>query len=764
MTASVPPHQNNTPDAPFDALENALHDALSRSDPGAAGAFDDNATNLCAAVESPGDEVLTPAARRPSGWLVGMALGVLIGLCLLPPVRYTLGSQLRFALAQDGLPWVLSLDSERTLREAPRLDATAATLPDDYLLQVGRATAFVELGGVRAAPIPKVDHPDNTADTSDHTLIRLTRVAHDFPVAAGAQAHLARYMMVDRVRIQRAELSQQTEKEKRRKGEEEKQGTGDRGQGTGVPQFTIGNRQSAMDSSFILHPSSFSTPARYTDVKLMRMALSNGERLDPDNVFWPAMLAATYFAAGRDTQALDALARCDTKTRWDSYIYEEILGQWRLYSLAYGDHGATQKIGPLSVIAFPHLRELRRMAEMARWYSDQEARRGNVREALQIRHHLLRLGALLRETATWAYEALYGTDLTLIAASDNDATPRQTTVRTVEQWQQQAQGYLDFLRTNGKLSEITLLTTEVEESCKLRAQVDGARADASYPGIPPGIPLIALFGSWMTGVCLVQQLLLLAGCGMAAWLLRKSMQKQTRLPRAMRLLAWFLVSGTVLISGFFLLTGLLSSRLAIVFLIGSGCLFVLISGNMQHRWWQCRRRKWRGNVQLSEEATSADTVATAFSEWQPTRVEQRWHRGTTGRLLFFLLSPYLAALWFLRPLLSGLHPVAQLLTSLMGMEPATSFGRVFQVALLSCAMPLMLVTGLCLWALWRRVPVLAAVTIGMRRVLLPAAICIALAYLILLQQTLSLDTESTHAINEVARDDMHWVLTHSEGR
>ena len=713
--------------------------------------FDANANSIHAAIESPGEEVSTTTPRKPSGWLVGMALGVLIGLCLLPPVRYTLGSQLRFALAQDGLPWVLSLDSERTLREAPRLDATAATLPDDYLLQVGRATAFVELGGVRAAPAPKVDHPDNAVDTSDHTLIRLTRVAHDFPIAAGAQAHLARYMMVDRVRIQRAELSQQTEEKKRRKEEEKSQGTGNREQGTVAKSLSTLNSQLS------------TLPSRYTDVKLMRMALSNGERLDPDNVFWPAMLAATYFAAGRDTQALDALARCDRKTRWDSYIYEEILGQWRLYSLAYGDHGATQKIGPLSVIAFPHLRELRRMAEMARWHADQEAGRGNVREALQIRHHLLRLGALLRDTATWAYEALYGTDLILIAASDNDATPRQTTVRAVAQWQQQAQGYLEFLRANGKLSEITLLTTEVEESCKLRAQVDGARADASYPGIPPGIPLIALFSSWMTGVCLVQQLLLLAVCGAAAWLLRQSARKQTRLPRAMRLTGWFLVSAMVLISGFFLLTGLLSSRLAIVFLIGCGCLFALVAGNIQSRWWQWRRIRAE-TTRLFDEATATDTHEIASSEWQPMRVEQRWHRGTTGRLLFFLINPYFAALWFMRPLLSGLHPVAQLLTSLMGMEPATSFGRVFQVALLSCAMPLMLVTGLCLWALWRRVPVLAAITLGMRRVLLPTAICIALAYLILLQQTLSLDTESTHAINEVARDDMHWVLTHSEGK
>ena len=744
MTASVPSNQDDTPDPSFDALERALTSAPKAETGSEAGVFAIEAGTSLKVIDTPmnapREELPTPKVGKTSGWLVGIALGVLIGLWLLPPVRYTLGSQLRFALAQDGLPWVLSLDTQRSLREAPRLDATAATLPDDYLLQVGRATAFVELGGVRSAPARDIDHPDSVADTSDHTLLRLTRVAHDFPIAAGAYAHLARYMMVDRVRIQRVELTAGGEKEKRRKGERE-------------TQSTIHNPQSTMDSSF-------SVPARYTDVKLMRLALSNGERQDPDNVFWPAMLAATYFAAGRDAQALDALARCDRKTRWDSYIYEEILGQWRLYSLAYGDHGATQKIGPLSVIAFPHLRELRRTAEMARWHADREAARGNIREAIQIRHHVLRLGVLLRDTATWAYEALYGTDLTLIAASDSDATLRQTTVHTPEQWRQQAQRYLDYLRANEKLSEITLLTSEVEESCKLRAQVEDARADASYPGIPPGIPLMALFGSWMTGVCLVQQLLLLAISAGMARLLQQGPTIQRRLPRVVRAFGWLLVSMATTISGLLLLTAFASSRLAVVFLIGSGCLLTLIVDGIQRRLWQ--KRQQRRRIQQQNPALAPETNASIVPEWQLRRVEERWYRGTTWRILLSLLMPCLLMLWLLRPLLSSLHPVAQLLSSLMELEPTASLGRMFQVALLSCALPLMLVTGLCLWALWRNVPVLAAVTFGLRRVLLPAISCIALVYLILLQQTLSLDTESTHAINEVARDDLHWVLTHSE--
>ena len=55
----------------------------------------------------------------------------------------------------------------------------------------------------------------------------------------------------------RNELAVRREKEKRRKGEEENQGTGDRGQGTEEIQLSIENQKSATDSSFILRPSSF---------------------------------------------------------------------------------------------------------------------------------------------------------------------------------------------------------------------------------------------------------------------------------------------------------------------------------------------------------------------------------------------------------------------------------------------------------------------------------------------------------------------------
>ena len=180
----------------------------------------------------------SPAPRRRtggfSGWMAGIVIGVLAGLWMLPPVRYTLGSQLRFALVQDSLPWLRSLDSQRSQREQVELDVAASLLPDDYLLQVGRATVSVTSGSPRPSPLTSIARADSVLDPPDRALLQLTRVARDFPLAPGAQAHLARYMISDRIRIQRAELAK-------------------------------GN----------------TIPPRFTDVKLMTWALNNGKRIDP---------------------------------------------------------------------------------------------------------------------------------------------------------------------------------------------------------------------------------------------------------------------------------------------------------------------------------------------------------------------------------------------------------------------------------------------------------------------------------------------------
>lgn len=641
-----------------------------------------------------------------SGWLIGAVLGILAGLWAFPPVRYTLAAQLEFALAENSLPWVRALDSRRSVREVSRLDGVAQAAPSDYLLQVGRATVAASEQSLphRASLSP----PEADIET-DRSLVRLGLVARAFPENSGAYAHLARYMMSERVRIERVE-----------------------------PETPDDTEFASAPTAEASPPAPRSIPARRKDVRLMEWALRSGETRDRSNAFWPTMLAVTYFAAQRDPEALEALARAKSKTRWDSYLYEEILGQWRLYSAAYGDNGAAQKVGPLSFAVFPHLREIRRMAEMARWRAERALQDGDMDEAVRIRRNLARLGILIRDKAQWAYESLYGTDLLFIATTPLDTRLRPNAITSLKDWEREAHTYIVLLQDSGRSRELSFFRNEVEKSCALRQQVDIARNDATLPGIPPGIPLAGLFGNWMAGVCLLQEVLtLIVAGGLAAlWLrLRAQPRPFSRLERLIGLTALLGIVGTS--SAQLVIVGP-SSRAAVVLFTGLTLLLVLV---LDMLFFHLRTAFLPGD---------AGTPSTP-----------RWTTETTLAMTALLLLPGLLALYYLRPALSTLHPIAMLLTSVLTTSRHATLGNALKLGLLACALPLGVMLISAVRALFQASSPLAGALIGLRRTALPMIACLAMVYFLLLNRTLRLDATASRAINLAAQNDLQWVLTHT---
>jgi hypothetical protein len=685
--------------------------------------FDDAARNLSYS-DIPIPIPRAPRAPRWSGWLIGAALGVLASLWAFPAVRYTLTAQMEFAVAEDSVPWISGLDAQRTAREEPRLDLVASKNPDDYLLQVGRATAIATAGGGERGPWRARTGRPGGFSQSDRALSRLGAITRVFSTTPGAYAHLARYLMADRVRIQRPELA-----------------PGRPGQERGAPEADA------------------AAPSQRS-LAIMLWALNSGERLDSGNAFWPAMLSATYFASGQDQDALAALARAARMPRWDAYIYEEVLGQWRLYSAAYGDHGATQKIGPLSLVVFPHLHEIRRMAEMARWHADRAAAQGQDAAAARIRRNLARLGVNLRDNAGWAFEALYGTDLFFIACTDADSKLTPSRIRTPSEWEAQAVGYHRLLKSLNREFEFRLIRSEVQNSCDLRKRVDLARYDASYPGIPPGIPLMPLFGNWMGGICLVQQALGLLFLVALAWAWsRQGKGAEGRLVSRGSVAIALVAIGTVA-AGVVFFTVLTTPRMAGLMLMGSA---VLVVAGLD--WlWRLMGRIGAGRSGLRAgavvEPLSRENVGQGDMAAKIGKAARRWTHGTTVRMLLLIVLPYLAILYTHRGELSSLHPVAILLTSLIGVPRASGVQDSLQLALLSSALPLALPLACALWGFYRGVSPAAAALLGLRRLALPCLVCLVAAYAILLNRMLVLDAEASQAIQKAAQNDRQWVLTH----
>jgi hypothetical protein len=665
-----------------------------------------------------------PPGYRRSGWLIGAICGVLASLWAFPAVRYTLSAQMEFALAEDNVPWISSLDAQRTALEGPRLDRVAARYSDDYLLQVGRATALATAGAGRVVSAPPARHRDGI-ESNDHTLVRLAMITRAFATTPGAYAHLARYLMADHVRIQRAEL---------------------------VSSGPVGAKQAPPPAQTIVPD--------VRNLKIMLWALRSGERLDSDNAFWPAMLATAYFAADEDGNALEALARAALKPRWDAYIYEEVLGQWRLYSAAYGDHGAAQQIGPLSLVVFPHLHEIRRMAEMARWHAERSAHLGKNIQAAQIRRNLAYLGLNLRDNAGWAFEALYGTDLFFIACTDVDSRVTPSAIRTVSEWEHQAVQYRNLLHSLRRDIEYRLMRSEVENSCELRKRVDLARYDSSYPGIPPGIPLMPLFGNWMAGVCLLQQALGLLVALAATGMLQYVVLQHNRQFSPRRTAVIVLGAVATLVVGALFLTMMTTPRMAGLFLIGV-TLLSIVGLHRSWRWLSARRAASRpeGLHAVFQETVVRNSEEPAHVSGLK-RVRERWSQGTTLRMLVLIVLPYLVILYAMRGELSALHPVATLLTSLTGAPRATGVRDSMELALLASALPLLLPLACAAWAFHRGVPPFAGAILGLRKLALPCLVCLVCAYAVLLNRTLILDAEASKAIQKAAQNDRQWVLTH----
>jgi hypothetical protein len=111
--------------------------------------------------------------------------------------------------------------------------------------------------------------------------------------------------------------------------------------------------------------------------------------------------------------------------------------------------------------------------------------------------------------------------------------------------------------------------------------------------------------------------------------------------------------------------------------------------------------------------------------------------------------------------LGRLHPVALLLTSLVGGAPIPDGWDALRGGLLAGALPLVLALLAGFWGLLHHVAPLDAARIGIRRMTVPALACLMLVYLGLMQRTLQIDALCSHAINEAARNDREWVLTHA---
>jgi len=259
-----------------------------------------------------------------------------------------------------------------------------------------------------------------------------------------------------------------------------------------------------------------------------------GERLDPDNAFFPFLRAVGFFAAGRDADALAAIERASTKPAWNDYVTDELNALWRRNEILRGEEpGAVARIAQAASVMLPHFAQMRSAARLTTLRAMEAEQIGQVEKGLAIRRALARCGGKMRTDSSTLIGNLIGVFITNTAGMrPGGALPLSKNLPGNERGRLVRARYVVYLNRIGHPDEARWFTNETENGEQVKRLLK-ANVDRSAFG---GKPARWLTVWWMAGAAVLRSalwLFLLAG---AAALLGRSrrVRKNTPLPPAVR--------------------------------------------------------------------------------------------------------------------------------------------------------------------------------------------------------------------------------------
>ena len=148
-----------------------------------------------------------------------------------------------------------------------------------------------------------------------------------------------------------------------------------------------------------------------------------GERLDPDNAYFPFMRAFGLFAAHRDAEGLAAVERASTKHSWHEYFDDEVEGRWRINSAVNGGQEAVSAMAVSAALEFPHYQVLRGEARVVVYKAILDEQAGHPEAGLAKREALGRCGELMGTQAQSLIGNLVGVAINAISRTRPGGAP-----------------------------------------------------------------------------------------------------------------------------------------------------------------------------------------------------------------------------------------------------------------------------------------------------------------------------------------------------
>ncbi len=255
-----------------------------------------------------------------------------------------------------------------------------------------------------------------------------------------------------------------------------------------------------------------------------------GERLDPDNAYFPFMRAAGLYAAHKDAEARAAIHRAGAKSQWNEYFTDEAHAFWSLHEKAFGDDTALWHVSEAASILLPHYVGLRNAARVAAYQAMQDEQAGRVDEGVSLRRDLMRCGSLMRAQSTLTIGSMVGIAIANTAmkrpggAPYHNSPPQKGPIGEANS-QADLETYCAYLQRAGHGGDIPAARAEFEAGRQVDAvssRIWGGSMSPRESDVSPfGKPLTQLFRGWIaTLIVLANALWTLIFGGLALLLTR----------------------------------------------------------------------------------------------------------------------------------------------------------------------------------------------------------------------------------------------------
>jgi hypothetical protein len=133
-----------------------------------------------------------------------------------------------------------------------------------------------------------------------------------------------------------------------------------------------------------------------------------GERVDPDNAYFPLLRAMAYTELRQDKDAFAALHVAASKKVWREYIPEEFVANRTVNRGIYGQAGLISEMAISAAILFPHYSSLRELSRVVATEAIKREMKGNYAAGLSLRRDLFVVSEKMRNESTTLIGSLVG--------------------------------------------------------------------------------------------------------------------------------------------------------------------------------------------------------------------------------------------------------------------------------------------------------------------------------------------------------------------